>query len=190
MNLVWIDTETGGLDPSRHSLLTLALVAKPRHGWEPIVDEIAFRHPTYVVEADAMAVNRIDLVQHHAKALEPTTAVARIEAFLDANVPQGEKVMLGGHNVGFDIAFLMPYLRQHGPHLVGRFSHRLVDTMTLATALRVGGLLPEGKGGLTDLLQHYGIDLADDQRHTALGDALATARLFHRMTSDIATAAI
>lgn len=190
MNLLWIDTETGGLDPFRHSLLTLALVAKPCHGWEPDVDEIAFRHPTYMVEAEAMAVNRIDLVRHHAQALEPAAAVARIEAFLDRHVPQGEKAMLGGHNVGFDIAFLMPYLRQHGPHLVGRFSHRQVDTMTLAATLRAGGLLPEGKGGLTDLLQHYGLELTAEQRHTALGDALATARLFHRMTAQIATAPI
>lgn len=190
MTLLWIDTETGGLDPARHSLLTLALVAKPSLGWEPMVEEIAFRHPTYVVDAEALAVNRIDLVQHHAKALQPEAAVACIETFLDRAVPAGEKAMLGGHNVGFDIAFLMAYLRQHGPHLVGRFSHRIVDTMTLATAMRVGGLLPEGAGGLTDLLKHYGIDLADSQRHTALGDALATARLFHRMTASIATSSL
>jgi DNA polymerase-3 subunit epsilon len=187
MTLVWIDTETGGLDPSVHSLLTLAMVVQSTPGNQEVL-HLGFQHSSYVVDAEAMAVNKLDLVRHHASARPPDLAVALIEAFLDRQAPHGQ-VMLAGHNVGFDIAFLMRYLRLHGPHLVSRFSHRIVDTMSLATALQVAGILPKKPVGLTALLDHYGIELPPQLRHTALGDAQATADLFQAMVATLAPAA-
>lgn len=183
MKLLWIDTETGGLEPSRHSLLSLGLVATLPEGGQAVT-EVLFRHPTYEVDAEAMAVNRIDLVRHHQQAREPQEAVRAIEAFLTAHLAGPEKIHFAGHNVAFDLGFLMPFLRRHAPHLVDRFSHRTLDTMSLALALQQAGLLPQGSMGLSALLEHYGIHHPPQLRHTALGDASATERLYHRMIAD------
>ena len=83
---LFIDTETGGLDPARHSLLSVGLVV----GDGPRVLnslEILIRHEPYVVSAGGMAVNRIDLVQHSAAALEPKMALTVLDVFLDQHFP-------------------------------------------------------------------------------------------------------
>lgn len=187
MSFLWIDTETGGLDPMRHSLLSLGLVATAADGAQACT-EILFRHRVYEVDAEALAVNRIDLVAHHERALEPELAARAITNFVMEHVAGPDKIILAGHNVAFDLAFLGPFLRRHTPDLCAHISHRVMDTMPLALALQDAGLIPKGSMGLSALLEHYGIHLEPALRHTALGDARATEQLYRRMIADLRTA--
>ena len=175
------DTETGGLDWSRHSLLTLGLVAGDTAGVAEGL-EIAVRHEPYVVSGGGMKVNRIDLVAHHEAALEPAQALEVLDAFLARHFPSDGPVILVGHNIGFDIAFLRAFLEAQGRSLEPRFSHRSVDTHSVAAALRDAGRIPTSvKLSSTALFAHFGIEVPDAQRHTALGDALATHALYWKL---------
>ena len=180
-SLLFIDTETGGLDPRRHSLLSLGLVV----GDGPVVVnslEVLIRHEPFVVSAGGMAVNRIDLVQHAAAALEPAMALEVINVFLDQHFPHRCKpITLAGHNVPFDQAFLGAFLAGLGQTLEPRFSHRVVDTHSLAAALRDAGKLPMENLGSSALFAHFGIQVPEEKRHTALGDALATFELYWKL---------
>ena len=89
--------------------------------------------------------------------------------------------MLAGHNVGFDRAFLGAFLEAQGHALEPRFSHRLVDTHGIAAALRDAGKLPMENLGSDQLFAHFGIQVPEDRRHTALGDALATFELYWKL---------
>ena len=71
---LFLDTETGGLDPRLHSLLSLGLVAGDPGGVAESL-EILVGHATYAVTGGGLKVNRIDLVEHHARALEPAAAL-------------------------------------------------------------------------------------------------------------------
>lgn len=189
MTQVWIDVETGGLDPARHSLLTLALIIEgPGHGRYKSL-EIAFRHDSYVVDVEALRVNRIDLNAHHASALAPEEAAERMEAFLDRHAGDGVAIQLAGHNVGFDRAFLKAWLERHAPHLVRRFSHRTVDTYALASALQAAGRIPEGSLSLSALSERFGVCIASELRHTARGDAMAALKLFRCISEELAKGA-
>jgi DNA polymerase-3 subunit epsilon len=173
-----LDTETGGLDWSRHSLLTLGLVAGDAGGITEGL-EIAVRHEPYVVSGGGMKVNRIDLVAHHEAALEPPQAVEALDAFLARHFGPDRPVILVGHNVGFDIAFLRAFLESLGRSLEPRFSHRSVDTHAVAAALQDAGRIPPHvRLSSTALFAHFGIHVPDEKRHTALGDALATHALY------------
>lgn len=179
--LLFLDTETGGLDPKRHSLLSLGLVVGdgPR-----IVDslEILIRHDPYVVSGGGLKVNRIDLVQHTANALDADLAHKVLGVFLDQHFPHMCKpIILAGHNVAFDQAFLGAFLETLGQHLEPRFSHRIVDTHSLAAGLRDAGKLPLENLSSTALFDHFGIVVPEDQRHTALGDSLATFELYWKL---------
>ena len=149
--LLFIDTETGGLDPASHSLLSVGLVVGD--GSKVLNSlEILIRHEPYVVSAGGMAVNRIDLVRHSAAALEPKMALTVLDVFLDQHFPHLCKpITLAGHNVGFDQAFLGAFLARQGRSLEPRFSHRVVDTHSLAAALRDAGRLPLENLGSTAL---------------------------------------
>ncbi len=137
--MLFLDTETGGLDPGSHSLLSLGLVVGdgpvPAHSLEILV-----RHEPYVVSAGGLKVNRIDLARHHEAALDPPMALNVLDVFLDQHFPhQCKPIILAGHNVAFDQAFLGAFLERQGRTLEPRFSHRTVDTHALA-----GG--PAGRG--------------------------------------------
>jgi DNA polymerase-3 subunit epsilon len=179
--LLFLDTETGGLDPARHSLLSVGLVV----GDGPKVVnslEILIKHEPYVVSSGGLAVNRIDLVRHSAAALEPRMALSVLDVFLDQHFPHMCKpVILAGHNVAFDRAFLGAFLASQGRALEPRVSHRTVDTHAIAAALRDGGRLPLENLSSTALFAHFGIEVPDERRHTALGDALATFELYWKL---------
>jgi DNA polymerase III subunit epsilon len=175
------DTETGGLDSSRHSLLTLGLVAGGAAGVAEGL-EIAVRHEPYLVSAGGMKVNRIDLVAHHEAALDPGPALEALDAFLSRHFDPESPVILVGHNISFDIAFLRIFLESQGRSLEPRFSHRSVDTHAVAAALRDAGRIPaEVKLSSTALFAHFGIEVPAEKRHTALGDALATHALYWKL---------
>ena len=178
---LFVDTETGGLDPARHSLLSLGFVlgdaGEVRHSLE-----LFLKHDTYVVDGPAMKVNRIDLAKHHGAAMDGTTMMAVLDVFLDQYFPcKNEPIYLVGHNVAFDRDFLEAFWKSQGRAFAPRFSHRLIDTHSLAAGLRDAGKLPLENLSSTALFAHFGIEVPEDKRHTALGDALATFELYWKL---------
>jgi DNA polymerase-3 subunit epsilon len=179
--LLFLDTETGGLDPGRHSLLSLGLVVG--EGAKVVNSlEILIQQEPYVVSAGGLKVNRIDLVRHHEAALEPAMALNVLEVFLDQHFPHRCKpITLAGHNIAFDQAFLRGFLESQGRSLEPRFNHRTVDTHALAAGLRDAGRLPLEHLSSSVLFEHFGITVPEGKRHTALGDALATFELYWKL---------
>lgn len=178
---LFIDTETGGIDCGRHSLLSIGLVV----GDEGVVRhsmEILIKHPNYVVSGGGMRVNRIDIAKHDAEALEPVEALAVLDIFLQQYFPcLKEPISLVGHNVSFDRDFLGVFFAENGRPLEPRFSHRLIDTHSIAAALRDAGKLEVENLSSSALFAHFGIEIPEEKRHTALGDALGTFDLYWKL---------
>jgi DNA polymerase-3 subunit epsilon len=170
--VVILDTETGGLDPLEHSLLSVGLVSGD--GERRL--EIYVCEPELRTTPDSMAVNRIDLAHVRAHGLAPVAAVAAIEAFLDA-MPGPRPVLVAGHNVAFDLAFMRRLYRLAGRPFPRDFGHRTIDTHSLIWALGARGRLPPDVRGSDAAFAHFDIAPPAEARHTALGDALATREL-------------
>ena len=98
-----LDTETGGLNPKEHSLLTVAGIAwTPDRQPAPLFSFYVREHHVNVTE-EAMRINRVDLRKVEEEGLSPKEAVEAIRYALDHHYgPSREKVMLCGHNVDFD----------------------------------------------------------------------------------------
>lgn len=181
---LFLDTETGGLDLEQHSLLSIGLVV----GDDGVLRdslEILLRHEPYVVSAGGMAVNRIDLVQHHKTALEPEAALDALEVFCQRYFPGGEPITLVGHNVAFDRNFLAVFFARHDRPLEPRISHRIIDTHSIAAALRDAGKLAIDNLSSSALFQHFAIAVPEEKRHTALGDALGTFELYWKLVESM-----
>ncbi len=77
-----IDTETGGLDPSEYSLLSLGAIV-----WDDGIPgneiALAIAEDNIVTEPEAMTINRIDLDAHLASAMSVHAAVAAFVSFLE-----------------------------------------------------------------------------------------------------------
>jgi len=182
--LLLLDTETGGLDPERFSLLSVGLVL-----WEEgqlgAQDEFSVAEPEIRYEPEAMAVNRIDVSILGATGLPPTQAVARLEHFLDSHFSRspGDRILVAGHNVGFDVAFLRRLYRLAGRPGMTIFSHRVLDTSVILQFLALAGRLPATVTSSSGAFSYFGIDLPPGKRHTALADARATGELLTKLVA-------
>ena len=175
-SVIVIDTETGGLDPLKNAVLQVAFVAsKGRQIQVDVLD-------AGVCEIDALAINHIDLDLHETKALSLHSAATLLFDFyceVKGCIPNG-KVILGGHNTGFDIAFLRRLFRD--TRIECPFSwHRTLDTHTLLFAKYARGEIPYEACNLEGALKHFGIRYEKAERHTALGDARVTRVLLEKL---------
>jgi len=182
--LLVIDTETGGVDPDRHSILSLAAVV-----WED--GRVTGELEVLVAETDitvtpkALEINGIDLVAHSRAAVAPQAALAGLMAFVDDqfadDIAAGRQVVLAGHNVGFDVGFLRRLCRLAGEAFPAVFSHRVLDTASVLRFLALAGHVPAAAVGSSEAFAHMGIRVPVKLRHTALGDARATAELIGQL---------
>ena len=161
LDAVVIDTETTGLDPRKAWIVEIAAVRLVGGRLQP---KTAFRRlvrPGEPIPKLAIGVHGID-----------DAAVADAPAFADIwpelSTFIGDAVVIG-HAIGFDLAVLKRECERAG--IVWTRPHTL-DTRLLAEVAE-----PDLAGySLDSLAAWLGVEITD--RHSALGDALACARIF------------
>jgi len=176
VRFVVLDTETTGLDMSKNRLLSIAGVGMI--GFEIQLDDgfEAMVAQANVGGADAAVIH--GLISHDlAGGLAEDEAAARFLAFA------GDAVLVA-HHAAFDLRMLKKAI---APHRGAKVWSPSVDTAQLAERVEVGLMTSNQARGadqrtpyqLDNLVARYGIDVPE--RHTAAGDALATALLFQRL---------
>lgn len=178
MEVLFIDTETGGLNPSRHSLLEIGMVAY-KDG--KIIDKtnIQISLPEYVTTPEALDINKIDLIKLSKEGIAPKFAELSFIDFIKKNFT--EKPMLGGHNINFDKSFIKEFFDKYCLFNVDKvISHRTLDTASLLILLKDLGLYT-GKISSESAFDYFGIKVAN--RHRALDDCVATVELYDKIVN-------
>jgi DNA polymerase III epsilon subunit-like protein len=171
------DSETGGLNPRSHSLLTayfgiytytnckftlhreLDLKIKPNPGEK------------YVYTDEALKINRINLEKHDVVAITRDEAALALYNFLYQESDNGRcRLVRVGHNEPFDNNFVVNNLLVEKIWR-GFTDYHTLDTVPLAKALKMKGKLPPDlKLKLETLAQYLGVNVAQGDLHTAKGD--------------------
>jgi DNA polymerase III subunit epsilon len=176
--LLFIDTETGGLDPDKHSLLSLAMVI-----WEDmeIIDslEILINDGILSATKEALSINKIDIEKHKQSAISSYEAIEKIFSFISKHFPRQSKITLAGHNVHFDANFLRSFFFANNKNFSELFSHRIIDTSSILYYLYLAGHIKHRAISSDEAFDLF--DIKVEGRHTAMGDAIATAKLFTRL---------
>jgi DNA polymerase III epsilon subunit-like protein len=182
--LLIVDTETGGVDPGMHSILSVGAVVWD-DGQLGAEFEVLIAEDSIQVTERAMEINGIDLSAHRCSGLSPASAMARFAEFLREHfrdeLATGAKIALAGHNIGFDIGFLKRLCRYAGVEFDAFFSHRSLDTAAVIRFLSLAGVLPLASAGSDEAFSYFGVPFGAGTRHTALGDARATAHLLNSL---------
>lgn len=178
MKSIILDVETGGLDPNIHSLLTVGLVCMEDG---KVLDslELKIKNVNYIVTAEAMKINKLDLLNIHETGCWAEEAVSRIDEFMIKHKGDKQAVLIG-HNINFDISFLKKLYAQAYKNYSANISHRSLDTASIIRFLTMSDAW-DGKelNSLDDVVNYFEIQIED--RHTALGDAIVTGRVLHKM---------
>lgn len=185
-DLVVIDVETSGVNPFRHEVLAVGLV--------PVDADL---QPTEVyvrakqIEWSTYARKHFDRYssEWQAKALDPSDACHAIERYLAKTFARRVAIPIG-HNVGFDLAFLRRLAFLGGREELAGLSHRAIDTHTLLYVLFLAGKVPLAATTSDGAFRHFGIEIEDRSRHTALGDAKATRSLVLRALEELLRASV
>lgn len=152
MTYLFIDTETGGLDPNMHSLLTFAAIATDDDFNELQTFSCAFKCELYHVSAQALRVNNLDI-----RALYETGVMYSDAHAIFAAYP---KTTIAGWNVQFDKRFVEYWIDP--PQL----NYRTLDVQSVFRFM-----YPQERGSLADAARIFNLPVPD---HTALADVSVT----------------
>ncbi len=165
LSYVVFDTETTGLNPQSDEICQIAalrlvngkIVAGER--FDMLVN------PGRNIPASATAVHHITNAMV-ADAPDVGAALARFHAFAKGSV-------LVAHNAPFDMSFL----RRREGQIGARFDQPILDTV-LCSAVLYG---QSAEHTLDALCARLHVQIPAEARHTAIGDAIATAEAFRKM---------
>lgn len=193
---LFMDTETGGLTPDR-SLLTASFIPvdknfgiMPLTYFDPLMQRtehaecglyLAIKPETYVIDQEALAVNKINIAEHERDAVPIDMARRLIASFVEAaRKESGKKYLVpAGHNVAFDVQFLKAHIFTED-EWDKLFTYPMLDTAAAARFLNAAGAI-DGGYSLTAMRSKF---LSDDfgVAHNAEVDNLTTIALAQRLT--------
>src|SRR5690606_33466785 len=164
LTCVVFDTETTGLDPATDRIVQIAglRIARGRLTGERF-DTLV--NPGRPIPPASTAVHGITDAMV-ADAPDMVTALTAFRHFT-------EDAVLVAHNAPFDMGFLCRAAPETGAH----FDNQVLDTVLLS-AMLWGQPAPHSLDALTERL---GIVIPPEARHTAMGDARATAEAYLRL---------
>jgi DNA polymerase III alpha subunit (gram-positive type) len=155
--LVFLDTETTGLDPARHEVWEIAWAVADR----PVESRI-LGHSLRTADPEALALNGYT-ERAHARLWLDDLGDYQLRQMLTG-------VTIVGANPAFDTAFLRARWGAAPWH------HRLVDVEAMALAL-YGWERPRGLQGVAEALRADGHDIPEPD-HTAAGDVATTRAVY------------
>ncbi|MNI63960.1 oligoribonuclease [compost metagenome] len=188
--LLFIDCETGGLDPQVHSLLTVGMAVYDTNTNQITGElDLQIKHKDYIVTPEALRVNKLDLTREvqcteslgFIGVATPLAACMSIVKFI--NLYFDDKPIVAGHNVAFDIDFIGTQLfdNEYCHPLSEHISHRKVDTQAVVQFLVSFGRLDLSSSSLEKCLKYFKIETKEEDRHTALGDVKSTIKLYESL---------
>lgn len=178
---VFIDTETGGTDPQKHSLLSIGVVVWEKDNGIISQKEFFVKSKQYVVTREAQGINKFDIETHEKFAQEPKIVINELITFLYNYFPENAAFPLVGHNVQFDINFLKEFFKKNGRSFNSYFAHRSIDTYSIFKAMTIAGLIDKNLNSSADAFRYFNIKV--QRRHSALYDSIATVELFEKLLS-------
>lgn len=173
--IAFVDTETLGLHPDRHAIWELGLVlydedrgqVLSRHLWQPsLTDEELERGDPIGMEIGRFAQRRW-----------PENDLCSKRDMMRGFIRLTEGAHLAGAVVSFDEERLRRLAEQLG--LSHGWHYHIIDVEAVAIgALAARSQLPSLPWKSDDLGQALGVTVADEDRHTALGDAEWALRMY------------
>jgi exonuclease I len=190
MRILLFDSETGGTDPTKHSLLTLGALAGDVDTGQIFEQfEIYHKLPSvadYVIEPAAFDIHGISAQDCFDRGISTAEIQTRfVDLYFNHNC-----VLLGGHNVEFDVRFLCKQVFKIDIfEFDNTFTYRKLDSMPLIRLFAGVEGMQQG-ASLKQTIKSLNIDMSDLKSgtyHNALYDTIAAFRILCKFRKVLAS---
>jgi DNA polymerase III alpha subunit (gram-positive type) len=186
MKFIAFDVESGGFDSKERSILTAYFLVFDENF--NAISELDLKikpdgDAPYRVDAGALIVNKINLIEHDKVAIITSEARAQLYNFLSANTDNGkEKLLPVGQNVTFDMDFIFDNLLRKNSW--NKFvSYHSLDTAGIAQFFKICGKMPlDHKTKLGSLAEFFNVKVGE--LHTAKDDTILTVKILKAMMKE------
>jgi len=163
-DLLLIDVETTGIDPSKDSIIQLAALILDRRNLSELDSFSIFIRPDTQISVQAFSIHGIS-EKDLADAKDLCAALDEFQAFAPSDA------LLSGHNVSFDMNFLKTGYAKCGLHFP--FDYHTIDIWSIAFfVISAVGISLESYS-LSDLANFFGVKRS--VKHDALEDVRVSA---------------
>lgn len=181
MKVFWFDTETSGIDPNRHGIISLAYAIEidgqfPEHG------KLFSNCTGKEIEDGALKVN--GFTREEIAAFPPPIEMYRsltilFEKYVD-KYDKNDKWIAGGYNVNFDVGFLHQLWLDCNDNYFGSwFAFSVIDPIQIIRFLQYAGYDFPTSAKLSVIAEHLGID--NSNAHDALSDIRMTIQVVRKI---------
>ena len=187
--IIWIDTETTGLDYKRHCLHQIVAIAQKGDAHLDTLEIEFAPHPDRIIDPQALHLDSEHPLTTEAlreREMSYVEGIQKFIQFINQFVPHDPgnpyRVLVGGYNIRFDIEFILEAMTEQGdPYLFGRINSALIDVMSLVGVARANGIIPHQykSNKLADVCRHLAIPFSN--AHEAGADIRATIKLYYHL---------
>ena len=185
MKLLWLDTETTGLNKEKCDITQIAGIIiidgeeKERFNFHC--------QPVNWENIEPVALEKTNMTVEKLKEFPmPQEVYTQLISLLDKYIDkynQTDKFYVAGHNVQFDMDFLKLFFKKMGNDYFGSyFWYRNVDLMALATILHTAGLINLTSWKLDEIAKYLCISI-DENLHDASVDVDLTRKCFCKLVA-------
>ena len=172
MNKIFIDTEVTGLNPSKHDILSLAIVVVDN---DKVIDFVQFNR-SGDLRIDVDLLRNMPLERLHNSLINPLPEKEFKQSVTNVLTKyKNEDTYIFGYNISFDISFLKIFFKDDYYKL---FSARVIDVKSILEYLVIKEKLPKNINAV-NVFEQMGIGIKKEQ--TCLSDACATWELYKRL---------
>jgi DNA polymerase-3 subunit epsilon len=180
--LLYLDTETTGLDPKTNALIQISGIVTVEGDHEREFDFHLRPHPQALIDPKALETNRLteeDLLVP--ERLEHKAVYKKLKSIFLTYInryDKTDKFYLVGQNVHFDYGFLLALWERNQDQYLGSFIHyQKIDLIAITAALKLAGRLPVENMKLETLCRYFSLG---EQLHDSLDDIRKTREIFSR----------
>jgi len=177
--MLWLDTETTGLDPNKNGVIQIAALYEEAQ--IPYYANIPFVFNELYKEALRINGHKKKKIKKYPKSSDTFN---HFIDFLDSRINKfnkADKMTIMGYNVKFDLEMLHGWAKREGYEYLGSYlDWRVVDVLVIARNEWLMGRMPVEPEDfkLDSICKVYGIKPPD---HDALVDIKATRKLYFKM---------
>ncbi len=179
--VIWIDTETTGLEFEKHGLREVACIVEIDNividEFLLYIDTTTYKNEKYISKyvKDAMGITEDKLKEYPSSASQMEVFRKKVEQHIDLE-DKNDKFMFAGFNVKFDSEFIKDWYKDNGcaKYFYKSFGYQEIDVLGFVRKLKYLELFETENNQLKTLSNHFDIEI---DAHEALSDIQATKKL-------------